>query len=181
MGKPLVNNPRSFDLTPLTLFPTISVCKLMFQPTSLCFQNTPCTLPPMCLCPVSGGCLELCPHPLTPLHNALFKFFGVGQKVCSVFSMLQKNPNKLFGQPKTSLGFLGGSVVKDQPATQECRFDPWVGKIPWWRKWQPTPVFLSGKSCGQSSLAGTVHRVPKESDMTWQLNNKTSSNQTLPL
>lgn len=103
MGKPLVNNPRSFDLTPLTLFPTISVCKLMFQPTSLCFQNTPCTLPPMCLCPVSGGCLELCPHPLTPLHNALFKFFGVGQKVCSVFSMLQKNPNKLFGQPNTSL------------------------------------------------------------------------------
>ena len=178
MGKPPVNNPRSFDLTPLSLFPTISVCKLMFQPTSLCFQNTPCTLPPVCLCPVSGGCLELCPHPLTPLHNALFKFFGVGQKVCSFFSMLQKNPNKLFGQPKTSLGFLGGSVVKDQPATQERRFDPWVGKIPWWRKWQPTPVFLSGKSCGQSSLAGTVHRVPKESDMTWQLNNKTSSNQT---
>ena len=26
------------------------------------------------------------------------------------------------------------------------RFDPWVGKIPWRRKWQPTPVFLTGKS-----------------------------------
>ena len=25
-------------------------------------------------------------------------------------------------------------------------FDPWVGKIPWRRKWQPTPVFLPGKS-----------------------------------
>ena len=25
-------------------------------------------------------------------------------------------------------------------------FDPWVGKIPWWRVWQPTPVFLSGES-----------------------------------
>ena len=34
------------------------------------------------------------------------------------------------------------------------RFDPWVGKIPWRRKWQPTPVFLSGKSHGQRSLAG---------------------------
>ena len=38
-----------------------------------------------------------------------------------------------------------------------CRrreFDPWVGKIPWRRKWQPTPVFLPGKSHGQKSLAG---------------------------
>ena len=33
-------------------------------------------------------------------------------------------------------------------------FDPWVGKIPWRRKWQPTPVFLPGKSHGQGSLAG---------------------------
>ena len=34
------------------------------------------------------------------------------------------------------------------------RFDPWVGKIPWRRKWQPTPVFLPGKSHGQRSLLG---------------------------
>ena len=33
-------------------------------------------------------------------------------------------------------------------------FDPWVGKIPWRRKWQPTPVFLHGESHGQRSLAG---------------------------
>ena len=33
-------------------------------------------------------------------------------------------------------------------------FDPWVRKIPWRRKWQPTPVFLPGKSYGQRSLAG---------------------------
>ena len=31
---------------------------------------------------------------------------------------------------------------------------PWVGKILWRRKWQPTPVFLPGKSHGQRSLAG---------------------------
>ena len=30
-----------------------------------------------------------------------------------------------------------------------CRFDPWVRKIPWKRKWQPTPVFLPGSSHGQ--------------------------------
>ena len=41
--------------------------------------------------------------------------------------------------------------------TCQCRrhgFDPWVGKIPWRRKWQPTPVFLPGKSHGQRSLEG---------------------------
>ena len=37
---------------------------------------------------------------------------------------------------------------------KRLRFDPWVGKIPWRRKWQPTPVFLPGISHGQKSLAG---------------------------
>ena len=34
------------------------------------------------------------------------------------------------------------------------RFDPWFGKIPWRKKWQPTTVFLSGKFQGQRSLEG---------------------------
>ena len=34
------------------------------------------------------------------------------------------------------------------------RFDPWVGKIPWRRAWQPIPVFLPGESHGQRSLVG---------------------------
>ena len=33
-------------------------------------------------------------------------------------------------------------------------FDPYAGKIPWRRAWQPTPVFLSGEFHGQRSLAG---------------------------
>ena len=33
-------------------------------------------------------------------------------------------------------------------------FDPWIGKMPWRRKWQSTPVFLPGESHGQRSLAG---------------------------
>ena len=55
-----------------------------------------------------------------------------------------------------------------EPACQCSRgnrhgFDPWVGKIPWSRKWQPTPVFLSGEFHGQRSLAGytIVHGVTK--------------------
>ena len=48
--------------------------------------------------------------------------------------------------------WLGG-----KESTCQCRIlglDPWVGKIPWRRKWQPTPVFLPGKSSGQRSLVG---------------------------
>ena len=45
------------------------------------------------------------------------------------------------------------------------RFNPWVRRIPWRRKWQPTPVFLPGKSHGQRSLAGYGPWDCKESDM----------------
>ena len=34
------------------------------------------------------------------------------------------------------------------------RFNPWIRKIPWRRKWQPAPIFLPGKSHGQRSLMG---------------------------
>ena len=43
----------------------------------------------------------------------------------------------------------------------------WVEKIPWRRKWQPTPVFLPGKSHGQKSLEGYSLWSCKELDMTW--------------
>ena len=53
-----------------------------------------------------------------------------------------------------------------------CRklgFDPWVGKIPWRRKWLPIPVFLPGEFHGQMSLVGYRPWGHKESDMTEQL------------
>ena len=54
--------------------------------------------------------------------------------------------------------FLDGTS-DEEPARQwgrlkRCRLNPWVGKVPWRREWQPTPVFLPGKSHGQRSLAG---------------------------
>ena len=49
---------------------------------------------------------------------------------------------------------------------RSCRFDPWAGKIPWRRAWQPTPVILSGESHGQRSLVGYNPQGCKESDMT---------------
>ena len=55
--------------------------------------------------------------------------------------------------------------------TCQCRrgrrlsFDPSVGKIPWRRKWQPAPIFLSGKFHEQRSLVGYSPWGHKESDM----------------
>ena len=45
-------------------------------------------------------------------------------------------------------------------------FDPWAGKSPWRRKWQPAPVFLTRKSHGQRSLVCYSPWVAKELDMT---------------
>ena len=54
----------------------------------------------------------------------------------------------------------------------QCRrhkFDPWVRKIPWRRKWQPMPIFLPGKIHGQRSLAGYSPWGCKVLDTTWRL------------
>jgi len=45
-----------------------------------------------------------------------------------------------------SLGFPGGSVERICLQCRRCSFDPSVGKIPWRRAWQPTPVFLPAES-----------------------------------
>ena len=64
-------------------------------------------------------------------------------------------------------------AVKNLPANvrdaKRLRFDPWLGKIPWGRKWQPTPVFLPGKFHRQRSLAGYSPWGHRESDTTEQL------------
>ena len=61
-------------------------------------------------------------------------------------------------------------MVKNLSAMQELQemqgFSTWVRKIPWRRKWQPTPVFLLGESYGQRGLRGYSPWGHKESDMT---------------
>ena len=60
-------------------------------------------------------------------------------------------------------------MVKNLPANagdMRPEFDRWVERIPWRRKWQPTPVFMLGESHGQRSLAGFGPWGHKESDMT---------------
>ena len=61
-------------------------------------------------------------------------------------------------------------VIKNRSANKGDNkirgFDPWIGKTPWRRKWQPTPVFLPGKSYGQKSSAGYSPWRHKNLDMT---------------
>ena len=60
--------------------------------------------------------------------------------------------------------------AKKQPASagdmRDVGVDPWVGKIPWRRAWQPTLVFLPGELHGRRSLAGYSPRGYKELDTT---------------
>ena len=67
-------------------------------------------------------------------------------------------------------GFPGDVLVKKLAC--QCRrckrhgFDPWFGKIPWRKKWQPAPVLLPGKFHEQKSLAGYSPWGHKESNAT---------------
>ena len=56
----------------------------------------------------------------------------------------------------TKVGFPGGWLSGKESSCQgrKCGFDLWVWKLPWRRKWQPTPVFLPGKLRDQRSLVG---------------------------
>ena len=56
--------------------------------------------------------------------------------------------------------------LKHLPTMRGPGFNPWVGKVPWRRKWQPTPVFLPGESHGWRSLVGYSPQGCKESDTT---------------
>ena len=80
---------------------------------------------------------------------------------------------------RVTIGLPGGSVVKNPPANAGD-----MGLIPGWgrspgedpleKEWEPVPVFLPGKSAGQRSLVGYIHRVAKESGMTKQQQERVS-------
>ena len=72
------------------------------------------------------------------------------------------------------MGFPGGSDRKEYLRCSRLRFNLWVRKTPWRRKWQPTPVFLPGKSHEQESLAGYSPRDHKGVGHNLEANNNKS-------
>ena len=85
---------------------------------------------------------------------------------------LRKKPRQLVASPMAQL-------VKNLTAMQEMKetlFSSWVGKIPWRRKLQPTPVFLPGESHGQRHLVGYSPWGCKELDTTEWLSPRPQDN-----
>ena len=85
--------------------------------------------------------------------------------------------------------FPSGAVVKKKSAVfaelacrrcRRLRFNPWIRKLPWRRKWQSAPVFLPGNSYGQRSLVGYSQWGRKESDMSQSLSDQTTKNNRDP-
>ena len=97
------------------------------------------------------------------VHCCLHSFQMFGCHICNNICLLQDIPpdfiNEIFSIWQSPPYTRGSRDGGKEPTCQfrRCkrrRFSPWVGKIPWRRTWQPTPVFLPGESHGQRSLAG---------------------------
>ena len=88
--------------------------------------------------------------------------------MCSAYKLNKQGDNlQPWRTPFLISWRLRGKEVACQ--SRRHRFNPWVRKIPWRRKWLPTPVFLPGKSHGQRSLVGYSLWTCKELDMTERL------------
>ena len=108
---------------------------------------------------------------------------GPKQTLCLIVWFISSAcTSESFGSNTIALwGFPGGSEGKASPYNAGgLGFDPWVRKIPWRRKWQPTPVFLPGKSHGQRGLVGDspwghTKSQTRLSDFTFQVNPRPAS------
>ena len=87
--------------------------------------------------------------------NAHCSTVDCSQKVGQNQMLINRQRKSKLGYIHT-MGFLGDSEVKSPPAgagdSRRCKFHTWFGKIPGRRAWQPTPIFLSGKSYGHVNV-----------------------------
>ena len=89
--------------------------------------------------------------------------------LCFAWILLKENGSSANYYPAS----LVAQRLERLPAMQETRVWSLSRKIPWRRKWQPTPVFLPGESHGGSSLVGYSPWGPKELDTTERLHSLT--------
>ena len=90
------------------------------------------------------------------------------EALCKPLSKGLKYRIKAFRHFCSIIGGLSGKESACQ--CRRHRFDTWVGKRPWRRKWQPTPLFLPGKSHDRGAWQATAHGVT--TSWTWLSNNK---------
>ena len=90
--------------------------------------------------------------------------------ICKWGKKMKRGQKMKIVSPKRRMGFPGGTSSKESPCQcgrcKRCGFDPWIGKIPWSRAWQPTLVFLPGESLGQRRLVDYGPWGRKELDTT---------------
>ena len=161
---PINRNPpplRSSASTSHSLIPTTPALQPHCDPHTMSRTQSLCLTPTLSL-----SLMSLC-------SDLFFTFYLPSS---SAQTLVQKTATfhlkcvSIFGRAsplKRLLRWLSGKV-----STCECRsrkrggFDPWARKISWSRKWQPTPVFLPGKSQGQRSLEGYSPWDHKDPDVT---------------
>ena len=123
-------------------FPDRSQC-LFSVPNILAVHSFYCFLTYMCVCMlIHFSRVQLCATLWTAAHQAPLSMGFTRQEYRSGLPC---------PPPYIYMGFPGGA--SDKESTYQCRrhkrpgFHPWDGKIPWRRRWQPTPVFLPEIVC----------------------------------
>ena len=107
-------------------------------------------------------------HPPPLSINALNSLLvRAGESAFGQMSVL--SPHSPHPQPQLLAPEIMETFLSTYPQCGKTRFNPWVGKIPWRRKWQPTPVFLPREFHGQRSLVGCSPCGCKELDTTERL------------
>ena len=103
-----------------------------------------------------GGNVNWCSHYGEQYRGSLKKKLKIELPYDPAILLLSIYPEKsvIWKYPCTPV-FMADFLLwlSGKESTCQCRrlgFNPWVRKVPWRRKWQPTPVFLPGKSHGQS-------------------------------
>ena len=149
----------------------VYMCMCLYMCVSVCICVCVCVYVCVCVCVCvhTPHLLHLliwswdCSHVLDFPGSSADKEFACNAGDLGSIPGLGRSPGEGIGYPfQYSWASLVAQTVKNLPAMQKT----WVGKIPWSRTWQPTPVFLPGESHGQRSLAGYSPWGHKESDMT---------------
>ena len=101
---------------------------------------------------VAQSCLTLC----NPVDCSLpgFSVHGILQARTLEWVAISFSRGSSPPRDQTRVSRIGGRRFNLWATRRRWQFSSWAGKIPWWREWQLTPVFLPGRSHRQRSLAG---------------------------